>query len=60
VLLRWFRKELSGTNADRNYDLQFERQAELDAARDDDEGTTPPPGEADGGDRSLPSDRDGG
>jgi hypothetical protein len=48
VLLRWFRKELAGTNTERDYDLEFERQAELDAEAD-----------ADGDDDPLPAgDRD--
>lgn len=60
VLLRWFRKELSGTNTDRDYDLRFERRAELEATSDgDDEAPTTSPSEADGGDRPRPSDRGG-
>lgn len=57
VLLRWFRKELAGTNTDRNYDLDFERQAELEAARGaDDDRPIPATGDDDG---TAPATRDG-
>lgn len=56
VLLRWFRKELAGTNTDRSYDLDVERQAKLEAARDDDDGTPPATRDGDG---PAPTARDG-
>lgn len=61
VLLRWFRKELAGTNTDRSYDLEFERDAELRAA-DQDRDRTPddadplPPEDPDATERSRSGD----
>jgi hypothetical protein len=59
VLLRWFRKELAGTNTDRSYDLEFERDAELQAAdrdRTPDDADSLPPEDPDDTERSRSGD----